>query len=75
MAPAAAIVQMGETKMTPFNALGLHLGNLSRLSDAKTHSISPKNFTGEPGRGGTATEGTGQSAARSLGQLPDRDYL
>ena len=54
--------------MTAFNGLGLHLGNLSRLSDAKTRSISPENFTGAPGRGGRATEGTGASPARSLGQ-------
>src|SRR5262249_30491229 len=68
MARGAAPVQMGETKMAGFNGLGLHLGNLSRLSDAKTRSISPENLTGEPGKGGMATEGTGKSAARSLGQ-------
>jgi hypothetical protein len=54
--------------MTGFNGLGLHLGNLSRLSDARTRSISPENFTGAPGQGGRATEGTGASPARSLGQ-------
>ena len=43
--------------MTAFNGLGLHLGTLSRLSKAKTRSISPENFTGEPGQGGRATEG------------------
>ncbi len=53
---------------TPFNGLGLHLGNLSRLSDAKTRSISAENSTGEKGRGGTATEGTGSVAARELGR-------
>lgn len=37
--------------MTSFNGLGLHLGNLSRLSDAKTRSISPENLTGAPGQG------------------------
>jgi hypothetical protein len=51
-----------------FNGLGLHLGNLSLLSDAKSRSISPENFTGNPGEGGMATEGTGKSPARSLGQ-------
>ena len=30
-----------------FNGLGLGLGNLSRLSTAKTRSISAENFTGE----------------------------
>ena len=44
-----------------FSGLGLSLGNLSRLSDAKTRSISPENFTGEKGKGGMATEGTGAS--------------
>jgi len=54
--------------MTPFNGLGLHLGNLSRLSPAKTRSISAENFTGEKGRAGMATEGTGANCARDLGQ-------
>ncbi len=44
------------------------LGNLSRLSAARTRSISAENPTGEPGRGGMATEGTGARAARDLGQ-------
>jgi hypothetical protein len=52
----------------PFNGLGLHLGNLSRLSNALTRSISPENFTGEKGKGGMATDGTGADAARELGQ-------
>jgi hypothetical protein len=51
-----------------FNGLGLHLGNLSLLSNAKTRSISPENFNGEKGKGGMATEGTGASCARDLGQ-------
>jgi hypothetical protein len=46
----------------------MNLGNLSRLSHAKTRSISPENFTGEKGKGGMATEGTGASCARELGQ-------
>lgn len=37
-----------------FNGLDMSLGNLSRLSDAKTRSISPENFTGEKGKGGMA---------------------
>ena len=53
--------------MATFNGLGLHLGNLSRLSSAKTRSISPENFTGEKGKAGMATEGTGANAARDLG--------
>jgi hypothetical protein len=51
-----------------FNGLGLHLGNLSRLSSAKTRSISPENFTGEKGKAGMATTGTGANCARELGQ-------
>jgi hypothetical protein len=51
-----------------FNGLGLHLGNLSLLSKAQTRSISPENFTGEKGKGGMATEGTGAGCARDLGQ-------
>lgn len=53
---------------TDFDGLGMTLGNLPRLSYAKTRSISPENFTGEKGQGGMATEGTGQRAARELGQ-------
>ncbi|MEN6427517.1 MAG: glycoside hydrolase family 172 protein [Phycisphaerales bacterium] len=51
-----------------FNGLGMDLGNLPRLSHAQTRSISPENFTGEKGKGGMATEGTGKNAARELGQ-------
>jgi hypothetical protein len=51
-----------------FNGLGLNLGNLSLLSKAKSRSISPENSTGEKGRGGMATEGTGAACARDLGQ-------
>jgi len=53
--------------MSSFNGLGLHLGNLSRLSNAKTRSISPENFTGEKGKGGMAVQGTGAECARDLG--------
>ena len=51
-----------------FDGLNMNMGNLPRLSLAKTRSISPENFTGEKGRGGMATEGTGAKAARELGQ-------
>jgi hypothetical protein len=53
---------------TPFNGLHMHLGNLSRLSKAKTRSISAENFTGEKGKGGMATEGISTKSARDLGQ-------
>lgn len=51
-----------------FNGLSMGLGNLSRLSNAQTRSISPENFTGAKGGGGKAIEGTGADAARELGQ-------
>lgn len=54
--------------MTRFNGLGMHLGNLSKLSSARTRSISPENLDGEKGRGGMATEGTGADCARELGR-------
>ncbi len=53
--------------MSSFNGLGMNMGTLSRLSDARTRSISPENFTGEKGKAGMATEGTGARSARDLG--------
>ena len=51
-----------------FDGLTMNMGSLPRLSAAQTRSISPENFTGEKGKGGMATEGTGARAARELGQ-------
>ncbi|MBW7460994.1 hypothetical protein K0U00_43755, partial [Paenibacillus sepulcri] len=51
-----------------FNGIGMGLGNLSRLSNAVTRSVSPENFTGGKGKGAMATEGTGAACARDLGQ-------
>lgn len=51
-----------------YNGLGLNLGNLSRVSNAETRSISAENFTGGKGKGGMATEGEGAEAARELGR-------
>ena len=59
-----------------FNGLGMDMGNLYRLSNAKTRSISPENFTGEKGKAGMARledKGTpnvanAANAARDLGQ-------
>jgi D-arabinan exo alpha-(1,3)/(1,5)-arabinofuranosidase (non-reducing end) len=51
-----------------FDGLGMNLGNLSRLSNAETRSISPENFDGAKGKAGMATEGMGQPCARELGQ-------
>lgn len=44
----------GFAQRPAFNGLDMNMGSLSRLSDAKTRSISPENFTGEKGRGGMA---------------------
>jgi len=53
-----------------FNGVQNNLGNLFLLSQAKTRSISPENFTGEKGKGGMAKigEGSASNAARDLGQ-------
>ncbi len=53
-----------------FDGLAVSMDNLYRLSDAKTRSISPENFTGEKGKGGMATleEGSAAHAAKDLGQ-------
>ncbi len=40
--------------MQAFNGLGMNLGNLSRLSKAKSRSISAENPTGEKGKGAMA---------------------
>ena len=51
-----------------YNGIDANMSNLFRLSDARTRSISPENFTGEKGKGGMATKGTGEQASRDLGQ-------
>ncbi|NUQ66172.1 MAG: DUF2961 domain-containing protein [Pirellulales bacterium] len=51
-----------------FSGLEMNLGNLHRMSKAQSRSISPENFTGEKGKAGMATEGTGKGAAADLGQ-------
>ena len=43
------------------------MNSLSHLSHAVTRSISPENFSGEKGKAGMATEGTGAKCARDLG--------
>lgn len=57
-------------KAKNFNGMDLNMGNLYRLSNAESRSISPENFTGEKGKGGMATveEGSAARAARELGQ-------
>ncbi|MBS1948991.1 MAG: DUF2961 domain-containing protein [Bacteroidetes bacterium] len=51
-----------------YNGIDANMSNIYRMSEAKTRSISPENFTGEKGKGGMATEGTGKDAARDLGK-------
>ena len=49
-----------------FNGLGLHLGNLSRLSPAETRSISAENPSGAKGQGGRHVDPS-HGASRDLG--------
>lgn len=53
-----------------FDGLEMNMGNLSRLSSAKSRSISPENFTGGKGEGGRCKleDGSAKEAARDLGQ-------
>lgn len=51
-----------------YDGLNLGLGTLSRLSHAKSRSLSPENVDGAKGAGGMATEGMGAGPARDLGQ-------
>ena len=59
-----------------FSGLDMNMGNLYRLSDAETRSISPENFTGEKGKGGMAVPdqkaprntANATNAARDLGR-------
>jgi len=46
----------------------MSLKDLGVLDHAESRSISPENFTGEKGKGGMATTGTGETCARELGQ-------
>ena len=67
-ASCLATASAAEPLVERFSGLEVNMSNLFRLSDAESRSISPENFTGEKGKGGMATEGTGKNAARNLGQ-------
>lgn len=54
LAVMAAFLAVGSAFAQDFNGLDMNLGNLYRLSNAKSRSISPENFTGEKGKGGMA---------------------
>lgn len=71
-----AVLFTGMMSAQDFNGIDMSLGNLSRLSNAKTKSISPENFTGEKGKGGMAdphmegdkrNKANAHHAARELG--------
>ncbi len=51
-----------------FHGLG-NIGDLYRLSNAKSRSISPENYTGAPGQGGSCPieKGFARHAAEHLG--------
>jgi hypothetical protein len=59
-----------------FNGLDMNMGNLFRLSNAQTRSISPENFTGEKGKAGMArledknipNKANAANSAKDLGQ-------
>jgi hypothetical protein len=66
----------GLAQNNDFDGLNMNLGNLSKLSNAQTRSISPENFTGEKGKAGmavpvmpnTRNQNNASWAARDLGQ-------
>ena len=51
-----------------FSGIDVNIDNLYRLSNAKSRSISPENFSGAKGEGGKATTGTGSNASKELGK-------
>ncbi len=52
-----------------FNGLNMNMGNLFRLSEAESRSISPENYGGEKGGGGACPveRGFAKNAAKDLG--------
>lgn len=72
----ALIIPFSLSAQNKFNGLDMNMGNLYRLSDAKSRSISPENFTGEKGKAGMANPADKDktnvanafNAARDLGQ-------
>src|SRR5215469_14877981 len=72
----SASISLAFSQNYPFNGLDMNMGTLSKLSNAKTRSISPENFTGEKGKGGMADPkdkdlknvAVSANAARDLGK-------
>ena len=68
-----------------FSGLGLHLGNLSRISNAESRSCSAENPTGAKGQGGRYLPNQDDIASTAFWyqtephaafpKLPDRDSL
>jgi hypothetical protein len=65
---SGALLLEAQEQKSNYSGLNLGMGNLSRLSRAKTRSLSPENFTGEKGKGGMSIDGPAAKAARDLGQ-------
>lgn len=61
------------SSQTAFNGLEMNMGNLYRLSNAKTRSISPENFSGGKGQGGMAdlTDKNKPNAANAFNEARD----
>ena len=73
---AALLLAAAAPAQEAFNGIGVSLGNLATLSDAKSRCITPENPTGEPGRAARAVPtdpitnnvNNASAAARELGQ-------
>lgn len=65
---ALSLVSLSSGQQNPYDGLNNSLGNLSRLSPAKSYSITPENPTGEKGKAAMSKEGSAARAARELGQ-------
>ena len=59
---------LGKGDKMMFDGLNVGMGNLYRMSNAKTRSICAENFTGEKGKGGMCKleDGIAGDAARDL---------
>ncbi|MGL6225769.1 MAG: glycoside hydrolase family 172 protein [Thermoguttaceae bacterium] len=65
---AVLLLTLSVYAQQPFNGLSVDQSTLHLLSDAKTRSICPENFTGEKGKAAMSTDGPALHAARDLGQ-------
>jgi hypothetical protein len=65
---SAFFILQNASAQSDFYGIESNMSNIFRMSDAKTRSISPENFTGEKGKGGMATKGTGEGPSRDLGE-------